>query len=106
MDTGFELRRITPWVRLISQPMGVTHVHGSSLTSANKFLSDPYTVQMALDSELASALHSDPVFLHPQAPPEGVPLPDYAREQAKIVIAPFSKFYGNRPPSGMCIIVS
>lgn len=81
-------------------------MHGSSLTSANKFPSDPHTVQMALDSELASDLYSDSVFLQPQAPPEGVPLPDYAREQAKIVIAPFSKFYGNRLPSGMCIIVS
>ena len=56
---------------------------------------------MSLDPELSEALASDPIFSSSQAPPEGVSLPDYARQQAKLMLAPSSRYFGERLPPGM-----
>ncbi|PIL34600.1 hypothetical protein GSI_03379 [Ganoderma sinense ZZ0214-1] len=54
---------------------------------------------MAMDSELAEALASDPAYTQPLAPPDGVSLPTFARQQSKAILSPFSKHYGERLPS-------
>ncbi len=56
---------------------------------------------MAIDPELAEALASDPAYTQPLAPPEGMSLPIFARQQSKAMLSPFSKYYGERLPPGM-----
>ena len=56
---------------------------------------------MAMDSELADALASDPAYTETLEPPEGVSLPTFARQQSKLILSPFSKYYGERLPPGM-----
>lgn len=55
---------------------------------------------MSYDPEIVAALASNPEYTQPQAPPEGVPLIDYARQQASAVIAPFSQYYKAELPDG------
>ena len=57
---------------------------------------------MTMNPELAEALASDPAFTAPLAPPEGIPLHEFAREQAKSILTPFVEYYGARLPSGAC----
>ncbi|KAI0708761.1 alpha/beta hydrolase fold-domain-containing protein [Cerioporus squamosus] len=61
---------------------------------------------MGYDPELAAALASDSGYTQPQAPPEGVSLVEYARQQANAAIGPFSQYYREHLPDESQYIVS
>ncbi|TFK87906.1 hypothetical protein K466DRAFT_599116 [Polyporus arcularius HHB13444] len=61
---------------------------------------------MSYDPEIVAALASDPAYTQPQAPPEGISLVEYARQQASAAIGPFAQFYKERLPDESLYIVS
>ncbi|RPD55184.1 hypothetical protein L226DRAFT_470675 [Lentinus tigrinus ALCF2SS1-7] len=60
---------------------------------------------MSYDPEIVAALASDLTYTQSQAPPEGVSLFKYAREQASAAIGPFAKYYRGRLPEESQYIV-
>lgn len=56
---------------------------------------------MTMDPELAEALASNPTYTQSLAPPEGMSLASFARQQSQVVLSPFSKYYGERLPPGL-----
>ena len=60
---------------------------------------------MPMTPELAEAFAASPLFTQPLPPPPGVPLHQYAREQANAVLKPWVEHFRERAPSGMRICI-